>query len=274
MKSSCVRPIVLALLLMLTTVPLMAKPAQEAPTLTPPPAALTTTRFEIRFLDLHTAEQLAWDQCPEKEHCQISASAFVNDSSVKWVGDKSLKGFLEVRSDSATHERIVRALAKADAAPLTQSFQLLLLAASTHKAAGEPDVPSGAQKALADLRGFLPYKDYKLLDSTWLRATQDRPTEGRVVGQGDQGYSVRLQFRTTGNDQMFLDRFNLSEEPLIQRSIQEPKKGEPGAAPHAPRDLISTSFSLKKGETIVVGTSKIDGSDEALVVLLTAVPQG
>jgi hypothetical protein len=274
MKSSRVRLIVLALLLMLTTVPLMAKPAQEAPTLTPPPAALTTTRFEIRFLDLHTAEQIAWDQCPEKERCQISASAFVNDTSVKWVGDKSLKGFLEVRSNSATHERIARALAKADAAPLTQSFQLLLLAASAHKAAGEPEVPTGAQKALSDLRGFLPYKDYKLLDSTWLRATQDRPTEGRVVGRGDQGYSVRLQFRTTGNDQMFLDRFDLSEEPLIQRSIQEPKKGEPGVAPHAPRDLISTSFSLKKGETIVVGTSKIDGTDDALVVLLTAVPQG
>ncbi|HEV7785667.1 MAG TPA: hypothetical protein VGQ28_10055 [Thermoanaerobaculia bacterium] len=271
MKNPCIRPIVLALLLALPAAPLLAKPAQETPS---PPTALTTTRFEIRFLDLHTAEQIAWDQCPEKERCQISASAFVNDSSVKWVGDKSLKGFLEVRSDSATHERIVRALAKADAAPLTQSFQLLLLAASTHKAAGDPDVPAGAQKALADLRGFLPYKDYKLLDSTWLRATQDRPTEGRVVGRGDQGYSVKLQFRTTGNDQMFLDRFQLNEELMSQRPASEAKKGEPGIAPRAPRDLISTSFSLKKGETIVVGTSKLDGSDEALVVLLTAVPQG
>jgi hypothetical protein len=274
MKNPCVRPIVLTLLLALTAVPLLAKQAQEAPTPPPAPVALTLSRFEIRFMDLHTAEQLAWDQCQEKERCQITASAFVNDTAVKWVGDSSLKGFLEVRSDSATHERIVRALAKADAAPLTQSFQLLLLAASTHKGAGEPDVPASAQKALADLRGFLPYKDYKLLDSTWLRATQDRPTEGRVVGRGDQGYDVKLRFRTTGNDQMFLDRFELSEEPMTPRAVPEAKKGEAGVALHAPRDLISTSFSLKKGETIVVGTSKIDGSDDALVVLLTAVPQG
>jgi hypothetical protein len=272
MKNPCVHLIVLTLLLVLTAVPLIAKAAQEAPT--PAPTALTSSRFEIRFLDLHTAEQIAWDQCQEKDHCQISASAFVNDSSVKWVGDSSLKGFLEVRSDSATHERIVRALAKADAAPLTQSFQLLLLAASTRKAAGEPDVPASAQKALADLRGFLPYKDYRLLDSTWLRATQDRPTEGRVVGRGDQGYAVKLRFRTTGNDQMFLDRFELNEELMTARPASDAKKGEPGVAPHVPRDLISTSFSLKKGETIVVGTSKLDGSDDALVVLLTAVPQG
>ena len=164
MKSSCVRPIVLALLLALPAVPLLARPAQETPA--PPVVALTTTRVEIRFLDLHAAEQLAWDQCQEKERCQISVSAFLGDTSAKWVGDSSLKGFLEVRSDSATHERIARALAKADAAPLTQSFQLLLLAAGTQKAAGEPEVPASAQKALADLRGFLPYKSYQLLDST------------------------------------------------------------------------------------------------------------
>ncbi len=270
MKTLCVRPILLTLLLLQAAVPLTAKPAQETPTPPQGPAALTDSRFEIRFLDLHAAEQLAWDQCHEKERCRIAASAFVNDTSVKWVGDASLKGILDVRSDSATHERIVRALAKADAAPLTQSFQLLLLAASTHKGTGEPDVPASAQKALADLRGFLPYKDYKLLDSTWLRATQDRPTEGRVVGRGDQGYAVKLRFRTTGSDQMFLDHFELNEELMTARPAADGKNG----VGHVPRDLISTSFSLKKGETIVVGTSKLDGSEEALVVLLTAVPQG
>ena len=53
MKTPCVRPIVLAALLALPAIPLMAKPAQEAPTPVPmlAPVALTTTRFEIRFLD-------------------------------------------------------------------------------------------------------------------------------------------------------------------------------------------------------------------------------
>ena len=38
------------------------------------------------------------------------------------------------------------------------------------------------------------------------------------------------------------------------------------------REILSTSFSIKVGETLVVGTSKLDGGDEALVVLLTAEP--
>ena len=43
-------------------------------------------------------------------------------------------------------------------------------------------------------------------------------------------------------------------------------------APRPPRELISTTFGVKVGETIVVGTSKVDGTEEALIVLLTAVP--
>jgi hypothetical protein len=36
------------------------------------------------------------------------------------------------------------------------------------------------------------------------------------------------------------------------------------------RPLLSTTFSMELGETVVVGTSKLDGPDKALVVLLTA----
>ena len=240
---------------------------------TPQPSSIQNRRFEIRFLDLHAAEQLAWDQCQSRERCQVSASAFVSDSSMKWVGDSSLKGFLDVRSDFATHERVARALAKADAAPTTQGFQLLLLAAGPKASAG-PEVPEGARKALADLRGFLPYKGYQLLDSSWMRATQDKFTEARVVGRQGASYDLRLRFRTAGNDELFVDSFSLSEDAGMLWPVSEATaKDATPRAPRPPRDLISTSFSLKKGETIVVGTSKIDGSDDALVVLLTAVPQ-
>jgi len=42
--------------------------------------------------------------------------------------------------------------------------------------------------------------------------------------------------------------------------------------PTVAENLLSTSFSIRKGETVVVGTSKLDGNDRALVVLLTALP--
>jgi len=42
--------------------------------------------------------------------------------------------------------------------------------------------------------------------------------------------------------------------------------------PTVAENLLSTSFSIRKGETVVVGTSKLNGNDRALVVLLTALP--
>jgi hypothetical protein len=58
--------------------------------------------------------------------------------------------------------------------------------------------------------------------------------------------------------------------------------GQPGTPPPPPtpapsppvaaEGLLSTSFSIRKGETVVVGTSKPEGGDRALVVLLTALP--
>ena len=55
----------------------------------------------------------------------------------------------------------------------------------------------------------------------------------------------------------------------------QPRAAATTAAPTPPtvaEHLLSTSFSIRKGETVVVGTSKLRGNDQALVVLLTALP--
>ena len=257
MWNPCVRTTLL-IALFLAPGTLMAAPQDN-------PSRRLTMRYDIRFMDLHAAEVLAWDQCPQKERCRIG--------SLTVGGDSSRKGYLEVQGDAGVHERIARALAQRDAAPLTQSFQLLLLAASTKAKPGTPEVPASAQKALSDLKDFLPFKSYQLLDSAWLRTTQDRVTEGRVMGQQGTAYGVRLRFRSTGDDSLFVDFFDLKEEASTRKPPSKDQEGQPVAAPRAAQDLISTTFGLEKGETIVVGTSKVDGTDEALVVLLTAVPQ-
>lgn len=56
---------------------------------------------------------------------------------------------------------------------------------------------------------------------------------------------------------------------------RKPAAGPPPATTPSPtlaESLLDTSFSLRRGETVVVGTSKLDGGNRALVVLLTALP--
>jgi hypothetical protein len=227
----------------------------------PNPLEQQDTQYAIRYLDLHAAEVLAWDQCAQKDRCRVVTLLPPSDSK--------LKGFLGVRADAAVLEKISRALAKADGNPRGQSFQLLLLAAGGKTRGGGPEIPANVQKALADLKSFLPFKGYELLDSTWMRATQDRVTEARLVGRDGAAYDVNLLFRAPSSGDLFIDGFRLKAEPFTPTSpggIKETRNTRPG------RDLIQTTFGIKTGETVVVGTSRVEDSDEALVVLLTAVP--
>lgn len=257
MRDTCVRILVLLSLLL----PGSLAAAQQEPKI----QSAYTVKYDIRYMDLHAAEVLAWDQCSQKERCQVSASTL--------IGAGSVKGQLNVYADSATHEKVARALARADASPRTQNFQFLLLAASTQGGNAGLEVPANAQKALTDLKGFLPFKSYELLDTAWVRATQGDGVQARLVGRQGAQYELELRFRNTGTPEdrgLFVDGFRLTAEPFQPPALANGEK----PAPRPSRRLIDTSFGLKEGETIVVGTSKIDGGDEALVLLLTAVPVG
>jgi len=131
------------------------------------------------------------------------------------------------------------------ASPQTKNLQILLLSAALKPGSAGPEIPENAQKALADLKKFLPFKSYQLIDAAWLSATEMQEAQGRLAGSAGAAYKVELRFRTTtdggGVRSLFMDHFQ-------------------------------TTFSIKEGETIVVGSSKADGADGALVVLLTAMP--
>lgn len=251
MKSIIVRSL---LLLALLASPLAAKQAEKQPEPPAPPAQDgQTIRYELRSLDLHAAEVLAWDQCAQKERCRVA--------STEITGHK----FLEVRAEPAVQEKIARALAREDRQPRTHGFQILLLAASLKPGGGGMEVPANVQKALADLKGFLPYKSYEVLDTAWLSGTQERDMGARLVDRQGAGYQVELRFHDTGSAadrSLFIDGFRLKADPF---KLQGSPEMRPGGV------LIDTSFGVKEGETIVVGTSKTTGSNEALVVLVTAV---
>ena len=227
--------------------------AQPEPLSSP---ASQSIRYEIHFLNLHSAEVLAWDQCPQKDKCRIATST--------QVGGRT---FLEVGAEPAIQEKVARALAKADASPGTQRFQLLLLSATLKAGGGSgPEIPANAEKALAELRKFLPFKSYQIVDGAWMSATEGEVAQGRLAASGGGTYSVSLRFRGASDPKapvLFMDSFELSQEVVLPT-----KEG-----PHYDRRrLIETTFSLKEGETVVVGTSRADGGDGALVVLLTAIP--
>jgi len=193
-----------------------------------------------------------------------------------------------------------------------RGFSVVLLLGETQGApSGDALPPAPAlRKSLNDVKDFLPYKSYRVLDTQWLRGGSTR-----MKGLDDQEYDVDLIVDTIPaglpctKDCVLNVLFHLQEVGAAQNSSEEFGRSIPIAEmekqrahlvallPSAQgamlqeqkeriaqldrqlrlakaRKLIDSRFQMAPGETVVVGTSKMGGGDKGLVVLLTSVTGG
>lgn len=226
-----------AVLLLLLACPVMA---QEQPR----PKPSYSHEYDIRYLTVHVAETLIWDLCPKKDECRVRGL----------TKDNGRGAVVAVDADHETHARIAKALAERDSAPRTQVFQFVLLAAGNKPNGPPPTLAPGAQKALDDMKKFLPFTHYRLLDTVLVRVTQDDVAHAQAAGLNASRYKLIMRFQAGGADgkELFVNGFGLEEMN--------------------DRNLIQTSFSMDVGETVVVGTSSVGGGQDSLVAILTALP--
>jgi hypothetical protein len=211
--------------------------------------------------------------------------------------------------------------------PAPQGFSVVLVLGEMQGAGAADNVPPAARKALADMKDFLPYKSYRLLDAQWTLCCGRSMIATRLRGPEDQDYDLELDpgasetsgkwnvrfslrealptsagranavpiDRTAALDaqraeletklRSLKDRYNethpevqqlKSQIAALERQAVEVRKEETvrryGVAAMAGRHraLIDTSFTMDIGETVVVGTSRLQG-EKALIALLTAV---
>jgi hypothetical protein len=179
-----------------------------------------------------------------------------------------------------------------------QAFSVVLVVGEVGNAAAVDNVPPAARKALNDMKDFLPYKSYRLLDTQWTLCCgrETTPIYSRLRGLDDQEYELRvqasvIQTSTASAPTVVVREFWLSETPYrnaaelanLRKRLEAGKnvtdeerkiiEGElaVGARRSSNRTIMNASFSMEVGETVVVGTSRIHG-DKALIALLTAVP--
>ena len=94
-------------------------------------------------------------------------------------------------------------------------FSIVLVVGDMQGTAGASDtVPGAARKALADMRDFLPYRNYRLLDAEWMLCCGGSfgAVSGRVRGPEEQDYSYSLT--TNGvSDSKITVHFSMREAP-------------------------------------------------------------
>ncbi len=74
--------------------------------------------------------------------------------------------------------------------PAPQGFRVVLVLGEGQSTTIAENVPLAARKALADMKDFLPYRGYRLLDAAWILGSQ-RSTS-RLRGPDDQEYQLTV----------------------------------------------------------------------------------
>jgi hypothetical protein len=194
-----------------------------------------------------------------------------------------------------------------------RGFSVVLLLGETQSTSPSEEVPPAVRKALADVKDFLPFKSYRVLETQLVLGAKTATT--RLKGLDDQEYDVEINA-----DEIMPNPFHPKEGMLqvlfklqevgaattpgeefarsmavngleAQRAVAQAemnKADESGKKAlresiarldksirmARARKLIDSRFEMAVGETVVVGTSKIGGGDKGLVVLLTAIAAG
>jgi hypothetical protein len=137
-------------------------------------------------------------------------------------------------------------------------FHLVLLAAHAQDAKWMPQLPSSVMKALQDAGEFLPYKGYTLADQAY------------VKGRGGSVQRVRLQFAK----QEYVAAVEAGESSATGARVVEVSLSEILPLVSGGQEVLSATFSASDGETVVVGTSRVRDSQQALVLLVTLLRSG
>jgi len=161
-------------------------------------------------------------------------------------------------------DKILSILKEIDVKPLDLQFTVdLILGAmsedSSENARGTtPDRKLESDPLIKELSKLLTYESFKRLDSTLINV-QDNSRSTQRLGGGGLSFRLDLQPRYIKEETSDSIRVELS-----LTSTRYKKDGSPISVM-----LIDTTISLKSGDRSVVGVSKLNGGDKALILILS-----
>jgi len=120
---------------------------------------------------------------------------------------------------------------------------------------------------IKELKSVLGYTHYNIIDSSFIRIQDDSYSDLKL---GGQGLDLRLMLEPHYVKEEKGDTFQL-ELRLIQHTSEKHISAGVGATEKKAREivLIGTTLTVKSGERTVVGVSKLDGGNRALILIIS-----
>jgi hypothetical protein len=172
-------------------------------------------------------------------------------------------------------QRSGRGVAVDDGSPRPQAFSVSLVLGEMQATTGGADnVPAAARKALTDVKDFLPYKAYRLLDSQWTLccgrpSMVSTPIVSRLRGPEEQDYGVEIIPSSAGNGKFYV-HFQLWEPRATETAVSGGGRRGSIAATDAPLADVQRSLQIERSflEQQLAELKKTKGEDHPEVVQL------
>jgi hypothetical protein len=191
------------------------------------------------------------------------------------------RGTVNIRTDRALHVMVVEAypdalaeieamVKKLDVAPANVEMTVYLISGNSRE--GTDDLPKDLASTAKQLHGVFAYKSYRILQSFVLRDRESgnqgsgQPsTSGTIPGSGST-YDFQYRSLTVSGGTPRVVHID-----GLRFFVQTPtgKMDKEGHAEHE-TSAINTNLDVGEGQKVVVGKSNVHGSDDALILVVTA----
>jgi hypothetical protein len=133
-----------------------------------------------------------------------------------------------------------------------RGFNVVLLLGDMQGADAQETIPLAARKALADMKDFLPYKNYRLLDTQWILGPVSGTTLSRLRGVDDQEYELELRASPALQPGSAAMNFSaISVRFLLRDPVESPFAADSSRTPLHPKEVAKAdSTSLEIGREI------------------------
>jgi hypothetical protein len=169
-------------------------------------------------------------------------------------------GLLTIKDTPEIVGKVLAALKEIDLRPKDLLFTVDLVLASMNKEENDQGLKSDT--VMKDLRKVLSYKFYKKIGSSIVRIQDKNHSEHRI---GGEGINLRLamtpRYIKEEKGEMFQLNIDLRHEAVISEAGGEKETKT--------IRLFETVLTMKNGERTVVGVSKLNGGNNALILILT-----
>jgi hypothetical protein len=130
-----------------------------------------------------------------------------------------------------------------------QGFSVVLVLGDLRAAAGEEDVPPAARKALADMKDFLPYRSYRLLDAAWILCCSSSRAITRLRGPDEHEYEVEIESGSVD--------LNRASVRFVLRDVSSKESTKPEAASSSKKSPQTIAFLQQQ---VVVARERLEAA--------------